>query len=131
MVELVKEIYGLPPGPRAWRNTFLHTCSALGFTLHPLSPCVLIWYGHRSRESSKVENKSGEPFGVLLVQVDDVLVAGQGSEWQKVLQKLRTQFTFGKWVSIKGEYLNFNGREIKQNKDGSFIVSMQQYIQTL
>eukprot|EP00971_Amphidinium_carterae_P174939 3467897-Amphidinium_carterae.1 len=44
LVELTKEIYGLPPGPRAWRNTMLDACRSLGLTIHPLC-----WLGMRMR----------------------------------------------------------------------------------
>eukprot|EP00971_Amphidinium_carterae_P187801 3727735-Amphidinium_carterae.1 len=71
VVELVKEIYGLPPGPRAWRNTFLHVRRDLQFTIHPLSPCVLTWYGKKNSKENKLR-------GMLLLQVDDIFVAGEG-----------------------------------------------------
>eukprot|EP00971_Amphidinium_carterae_P221018 4388114-Amphidinium_carterae.1 len=126
IVELVKEIYGLPPGPRAWRNTFLHVCKELDFTIHPLSACVLTWYGKTNGSKKERTLK-----GVLLLQVDDILVAGEGEEWKRTLGKLRQRFTCGKWVSLMGSYRSFNGREIRQQGDYSFQVSMQQYIATL
>eukprot|EP00971_Amphidinium_carterae_P329744 6462389-Amphidinium_carterae.1 len=63
LFQLQVELYGLMSGPLCWKNTLFHECSRLGFVLHPLGSCTLLWY---HPQTNRLE-------GIMLVQVDDVL----------------------------------------------------------
>eukprot|EP00971_Amphidinium_carterae_P055685 1097933-Amphidinium_carterae.1 len=47
----------------------------------------------------------------MLVQVDDVLVGGNHTDFVSVLEKLKTTFRFGKWKTL------CDGSELKQVKN--------------
>eukprot|EP00971_Amphidinium_carterae_P032558 641160-Amphidinium_carterae.1 len=93
-------------GPLCWKNTFFHKCSQLGFVLHPLGSCTLLWYHPETEELE----------GIMLVQVDDVLVGGTHTDFVSVLEKLKTTFRFGKWKTLC-DGSEFNGRHLKQVKN--------------
>eukprot|EP00971_Amphidinium_carterae_P231902 4602354-Amphidinium_carterae.1 len=41
LAQLVKELYGLLPGPASWRYTLLQEAKRLGFIKHGVCPCLL------------------------------------------------------------------------------------------
>eukprot|EP00971_Amphidinium_carterae_P291424 5785768-Amphidinium_carterae.1 len=119
LFKLKVELYGLMTGPLCWKNTFFHTCSSLGFVLHPLGSCTLLWYHPETR---KLE-------GIMLVQVDDILVGGVHSDFVKAMTELQKSFQFGKWKSLS-QGTDFNGRHLKQVKD-EIHVDMIEYLAKL
>eukprot|EP00971_Amphidinium_carterae_P104075 2061131-Amphidinium_carterae.1 len=119
LFQLKVELYGLMTGPLCWKNTLFHTCAQLGFVLHPLGACTLLWYHPRSR---KLE-------GILLVQVDDVLVGGSHPDFRAQLKSLQRTFKFGKWKDLSAG-TDFNGRHIVQ-KGVDIHVDMREYMEKL
>eukprot|EP00971_Amphidinium_carterae_P017683 348389-Amphidinium_carterae.2 len=99
------ELYGLMTGPLCWKNTFFHKCSQLGFVLHPLGSCTLLWYHPETKELE----------GIMLVQVDDVLVGGTHADFVSALERLKATFRFGKRKSLC-DGSEFNGRHLQQVK---------------
>jgi hypothetical protein len=63
----------------------------------------------------------------VLIEVDDLLLAGQGPLWESFLGKLKSKFEFGKLVTGATD---FNGRWIEQTPDGGFTVDNVSYIRT-
>eukprot|EP00971_Amphidinium_carterae_P174484 3458900-Amphidinium_carterae.1 len=109
LFKLKVELYGLMTGPLCWKNTLFHECSKLGFVLHPLGSCTLLWY----------HPVTGNLEGIMLAQVDDVLVGGDHQDFKDTMSKLQ--------LSQASE---FNGRHIVQVKD-EIHVDMVEYVKKL
>ena len=114
LIELIVPVYGLDDAPLRWFETVTEFLKSLGLRKSLLDPCVYI----KNDEEGGVET-------LILIEVDDFLIATKDEETQKELQqKLQTRFQFGKWE--KGE-ADFIGRHIKQLK-GEIRMDQEKYI---
>ena len=101
LIELIAPVYGLDDAPLRWFETVTEFLKSLGMRRSLLDPCVYVKY-----------DKEGEVECLILLEVDDFLIAARSDEIHEDLQnKLQKRFHFGKWE--KGE-ADFIGRRIKQ-----------------
>ena len=117
LIELMKTVYGLADGPKAWRTSFLQEAAKVGFKPSAYEPCVWIL------------QKEGRYRGCLGVAVDDV-AGGGDDEWQRAVAELRRRFPF-KWeTNLEGKG-KFCGRYVQQLPDGTITVNQGHYARAL
>eukprot|EP00971_Amphidinium_carterae_P205052 4069609-Amphidinium_carterae.1 len=135
IVRLDKELYGLLPGPAAWRKTALSTLKRLEFVSHPLSPCVFCLFSADQKAVAGANNQSEyEPTfeGWIVILVDDFIFGGRTERYHHKVSELRRTFRFGKWQSLRqGSELRFGGRTIKQDGDYNVHVDVTHYVQKI
>lgn len=112
LLKVVKAVYGLGDAPRQWFKKIVDVLLKLNMSQSSLDPCSFHY------------RKDGELHGVLCLHVDDMLTAGTSCFHKDVLDKLRDAFPFKHWKSGQGEFL---GRHLKQQNDGSIVISQQEY----
>ena len=97
--------------------------------------CVLLYrepmyVSKDGRHSSKVvpdgERTTSSLGGLILMQVDDFYMAGNGPLFQDKLHKLEAKFNFGRWVSFSTPRA-FNGRTIQQVSPSEFTIRVVDY----
>ena len=86
---LRKTVYGLPEAPRAWYESL---CSILvdelGFVKSLLDPAMFF-----------LKNSEGKVTGLLVIHVDDIMVAADGNEEsEKIVEKLHKRLPLGNGV---------------------------------
>ena len=120
---LLTEVYGLVSGPAWWRTSFLQKVYKYGFRLCPYEPCLLTLPGERPGEPTE---------GVLVIEVDDLVEAGSAKHRDK-MKALEGELTFGKVVHLREaseQESTYAGRTLRQLKDYSFEMHMEEYIYT-
>eukprot|EP00971_Amphidinium_carterae_P059502 1176592-Amphidinium_carterae.2 len=118
MVRLDREVYGLLIGPAALRRTILEFLKEDGWMRHPLAPCVFTQYDIK-----------GKLIAMLLLLVDDILVAGEGEVYQGKIESLQKRFHWGKRETLtEGTALLYAGREVRKHADGSVSLDISGYV---
>ena len=113
---LRKSLYGLRSAPKAWWKT-LTSALVKEFGFHQ---CAF-------DQACFTVIRDGKSIGVLVLHVDDMLVAGN-IEFLKILEKLQLRFKFG---SIRrGKFIHV-GVEFASHSDGSITLSQKTYIESL
>eukprot|EP00971_Amphidinium_carterae_P351696 6492233-Amphidinium_carterae.1 len=133
VVELLGEIYGLSSAPQAWRNTILSFFKEMGMKIHPMAASVFVLFEpmkvdkfgrlhsvDSSLDCPVIEHRMG---GIILLQVDDMLLAGNGIKFKGVLKSMQERFKFGRWDQLSEER-EFNGRNLQQVDLDRFTVDM-------
>eukprot|EP00971_Amphidinium_carterae_P352936 6492777-Amphidinium_carterae.1 len=136
VAKLVKELYGLLPGPASWRYTLLSEAKRLGFIKHGTCPCLLCFPeymevdsdGRYCTSSGATQPTAATMGGWILIQTDDLLMGGNGHAFQKALEQLRQRFKFGRWDTLKGTRCTFNGRQLIQLDDFGFHYDMTTFV---
>ena len=106
VIELVVPVYGLGDAPVRWRRTICLFLYEQGWRPSFLEPCM--WVLRNSKTSTSADGKSfHELMGIILIEVDDLLLAGGGVVFDTFLKALFARFEFGKWEKRSAE---FNGR---------------------
>ena len=119
LIELVAGVYGLIDGPAHWRGTFKeYLTGSLQYRQSRLDPTVFSLYFEERLE------------GLIIVEIDDILSFGY-AEHDRRLSALRERFKFGKFKYLQDlrEGTTFNGRRIRQDKDGTISVDMGKYVE--
>ena len=118
LYEVVKPIYGLNDSPQRWLTKFANTVKEDGWIQSRLDHCVFF-----------LRNKQGHLKGVLGVHVDDVLLGGQGVDFEASIKRLREKFPFRKWKHGAG---TFCGAELSQCSETNAInVSQEEFADKL
>ena len=112
---LRKTVYGLNDAARAWFISVKGLLINLGCTQSVLDPALFIW-----RTSTGFE-------GILVLHVDDFLVAGTKSFFDRVVKELTSNFEAGKICKSKFNYI---GLSVEQTEDG-ILVNQHEYIRDL
>eukprot|EP00959_Pyramimonas_sp_CCMP1952_P028671 601460-Pyramimonas_sp.AAC.1 len=86
LIKLIAPVYGLNDAPPLWHRTLTSYLASEGFQKSLLEPCL--W----AKRSSL-----GEPRAIILIEVDDLIVAAHTSERDSLREKLQARFKFGKW----------------------------------
>ena len=111
-LELVKAIYGLKQASRVWNETFDEFVCAIGFQASSLDPCLYI---------TIVEGQCV----LLLVYVDDVLIAGSPCELiARTKTDLKTRFE----MTDSGKCAFVLGIELLDGADGSVTLCQRRYV---
>ena len=120
ILRLKRPVYGRPDAPRAWYeqiSSFI--MGKMNFERSILDPAMFI---HRK--------ESGEPDGLLVLHVDDLMVATDGnSEIEKKVKLLCDRFPFGEWEKVSDSVsgINYCGKEIVvEHEHGEKIIFMRQ-----
>ena len=103
--------------PAHWRKSLKRVLFQLGFQQSALDPCVYKMFD------------GDQLCGLLVVEVDDLFGVGNKLFYQK-MDMLRERFQFGKFVSLKEQTQGaaFNGRRIRQLKNGEFRIDMEKFV---
>ena len=118
LYEVIKPIYGLNDSPQRWFTKFANTVKEDGWIQSRLDHCVFFF-----------RDKQGQLKGVLGVHVDDVLLGGQGGEFEASIKRLREKFPFRKWKHGAG---TFCGAELSQCSETNAInVSQEEFADKL
>ena len=115
LIRLDTEVYGLIRAPLHWRQTITETIKKLGYSKCRFDPCV--WF----------LRQEGKLHGVIILEVDDLLMAGDEVHASRMTE-LRHTFEFGKWRDIFGDIGDFAGRQIQQNVNGMIEVHQEKFI---
>eukprot|EP00971_Amphidinium_carterae_P288170 5721106-Amphidinium_carterae.1 len=118
IVRLEREVYGLLTGPAALRCTILDFLKGESWLRHPLAPCVFSLY-----------SSQGKLVSLMLLLVDDILIAGEGRLYEEKLKNLQNRFHWGKWETLmEGVPVLYAGREVIRHRDGSVTLDISKYV---
>eukprot|EP00913_Durusdinium_trenchii_P000984 g908.t1 len=130
LILLLTEVYGLVSGPSWWRRSLLEILlKELGYRVNVYDRCILTLDG--PQESEKDPNKQVPTQGILVLEVNDALEAGNEVHRQKT-QTLEQKLRFGKVVQLmdmQSEGSGYAGRRLRQLSDYSFEIDMTDYVQ--
>ncbi|XP_053235887.1 uncharacterized protein LOC128409424 [Podarcis raffonei] len=109
---LRKAVYGLKQSGRCWNQCLNEALVKLGFKRSVADPCLYT-------------KGTGNKYLMLLIFVDDLLVAGSSTdEIQKLTSQLEKRFKF----KALGPVSNYLEVEVRQEADGSFLLSQKEKI---
>eukprot|EP00435_Cladocopium_sp_Y103_P049590 s3051_g15.t1 len=118
LLRLKKTCYGLLDGPFAWYQHLKKILTeVLGYTQSAGDPCL--FYLWNSDDHSLQ--------GVISVATDDLLHGGNQQHWRK-MEWLNKNYKLGKFSTGDGRFV---GKEIKCQKDGSFLVHQPLFAQKI
>ena len=120
LLKLKKSVYGRPDAPRAWYNELARVLEQeLGFEKSVVDPALFY-----------LRDPNGVLCGLLVVHVDDVMLATSSDEYAKnVADKLHKRFPFGTWQTVAGEPagVTYCGKEIKvRNSENERYITLAQ-----
>jgi hypothetical protein len=118
LVVIINGCYGLVDAPRHWRQSLVKALQSLGYRESRMDPCLYRLH------------HQGELVGMIAVEVDDLFTVGTGIHHEQ-MKKLRSMYQFGKWVELQEteQGASFNGRRIRQTKEGGFCLDMQKFVE--
>ena len=103
--KLQKALYGLRISPQRWNVRFSEVDEKAGLKSHDMKPCLFTW-------------REGENFLILLLYVDDMVIAGNKSrKLQDVKTVLRSEFE----MTDLGAPEIFLGIEIKRTEKNKIL----------
>ena len=119
LIEILAGAYGLGDAPAHWRRSLKKVLLSLGFSQSKVDPCTL----------EKERGYKKELSGLVVVEVDDLLCMG-GDTYFQIIEQLRKKFTFGKFVFLNESPagVSFNGRRLKSDGKGGFLIDMKKFI---
>lgn len=110
ILRLRRPVYGRPDAPRAWYEQISKFIMGdMGFERSILDPALFV---HR--------DGLGNPNGMLVLHVDDLMVATDGSEHiEQAVHRLFNRFPFGEWDLVKDctHGVTYCGKEIRVGSD--------------
>ena len=86
VIRLLKSVYGLTTAPLEWYSQVDRVLTELGGVQTAADPCVWVFC-----------SKAGEHIGIIGAHVDDFLIAGDSSEWDKLVEVLLAAFRWTPW----------------------------------
>ena len=118
LVRIISGVYGLVDAPLHWRKSLVEDLHSLGYCESKLDPCIF-----------KSHSRDGKLLGAVAVEVDDLFMIGN-EEHESRMRRLKDKYKFGKWVELRKEKdgCSFNGRRIRQEDNGGFLVDMEKFI---
>ena len=124
LIEILAGAYGLGDAPAHWRRSLKKVLLALGFTQSKVDPCTFKLYTEKKENGCEKELS-----GLVIVEVDDLLCMGDDTYFQ-IIEQLRQKFTFGKFVFLdeSPDGVSFNGRRLKNDGKGGFLIDMKKFI---
>ena len=110
LLRLLKPVCGRPDAPRAWFNELSRVLvEDVGFQQSIVDPATF-----------HLRNQKGNVIGMLIVHVDDLMVATDDSLLAKqTVEKLHKRFPFGSWDQVckQSSGVTYCGKEIKFHSD--------------
>ena len=117
VLEMQKGVYGLCNAPRLWWRRLREVLVQLGLEEMKMMQCVFMYWARDADGNRK------ELMGIIAVHVDDLVISGCVT-FEKILDRLKTQLTFGKWFVREFDYL---GRHVRQRDDFAIEISQPNY----
>ncbi len=119
IVWIINGVYGLVDAPLHWRKSLVQDLESLGYRASRMDPCLFLLF-----------NKGSGLEGAIAVEVDDLFTVGHARHHEQ-MEKLQKKYTFGKYVQLRGDEqgASFNGRRIRQQPDGGFLIDMQKFVE--
>ena len=114
--KLLKSAYGLAEAPIAWFRHLRRQLLDLGWIPHPLDECVFRLFD------------KGKLVGIIGLHVDDLLVAGTGSSFDRAMSLLESRLPFG--ARKYGKFM-YCGLLIEQVNAHEITVDQSEYIDKL
>jgi len=115
LLEAIEPVYGFDPAPMRWHRTFTGFIKSMGFRITFLESCLYANY-----------SASGKLMAMILVEVDDLLMAADPLYMPKLGTLLQNRFEFGKWVENETAVTIAGGTfEIRKDHIG---VHLEKYI---
>ena len=118
IIEILAGAYGLGDAPAHWRKSLKRTLVELGYEQSAMDPCTFRFF-HQGKLS-----------GLVIVEVDDLLTLGDEIHFEK-MKELQSRFKFGKFKYLEEEEqgVSFNGRRLRKQKDGTYLIDMQKFVE--
>ena len=110
VVELVKCVYGLSDGPRAWWESFSKTSQSVGLKQSELDPCVFLWFHENNLQ------------GILSLHVDDMVLGGSQKFHEFLVPQLKKKYPLKHLTRKQGMFL---GRNLVQQEDYSIVCNQK------
>ena len=118
LIRAVKGLFGVPEAPRLWYLEISETALKSGWRRVHATPCVFI-----------VTNATGRLCGILILHVDDAILAGDGSEvYQKARKSLLSKLRIKK---IQKNDIMHLKRRITRQGDGSIKIDFKDAVARL
>lgn len=105
-------LYGLKHSPRAWNSLLTKELVSFGMVQSPHDPVLF------------TQRRDGKVVGLVIVHVDDLILAGEKSFMKEMGPKIKSRFKMSK-VGPLDTYLSL---KIDKEKDGSLLIGQQHYI---
>ena len=114
--KIKRSLYGLKISPKRWNELFTEVASKIGLVSHYDEPCLFTW-------------REGEKFLILLLYVDDMLIASNDiNKLDEVKQNLSKEFE----MTDLGEPKVFLGIKIERNrKERITKLTQEEYIEKM
>uniref|UniRef100_A0ABD2XKV9 Retrovirus-related Pol polyprotein from transposon TNT 1-94 n=1 Tax=Trichogramma kaykai TaxID=54128 RepID=A0ABD2XKV9_9HYME len=114
--KLHRALYGLKISPKRWNEKFTETAKRLGLTTHVNEPCLFTW-------------RKGEKFLLLLLYVDDMLIASNDT---KKLDETKAALMREFKMKDLGEPKSFLGIKISRDRHNKTLsLTLEKYIEKL
>ena len=104
-LEAIKPVYGLDDAPMRWHKTFTDYLKSLGFRRTLLEACWYVLY-----------SETGRLQAMVLIEVDDLLVAATHGYKKTLREAMHKRFIFGKWEEPRTS-ITFAGRTLDIRND--------------
>lgn len=120
ILRLKRPVYGRPDAPRAWYEQLAGFITGeMGFQKSILDPALFV---HRKED--------GTPDGLIVLHVDDLMVATDGGETvENAVKLLCERFPFGEWGLVEKQAggVTYCGKEIVvETKDDERVINLRQ-----
>ena len=106
IIEILAGAYGLGDAPLHWRKSLLQVLAELGYRQSSMDRCTFKLFP------------------------DDLLTMGDEFHFSK-MEELQRRFKFGKFKFLDEEEkgVSFNGKRLRVEKDGTFLIDMQKFVE--
>ena len=105
---VVKAVYGMNEAPRKWWRALTETAKALGFAPSLLDPCLLLL------------QEEGRVVCVIMVYVDDLIIAGNKEKALQVLNSLSAKYPMGQQeTSWDQSTFSYTGKDVVFERDAA------------
>ncbi|MDA8609482.1 hypothetical protein N9L19_01045 [bacterium] len=122
LIELVCAVYGRVDAPTEWRRSLCEALFEIGFPGGMVEPCLWLLRG------GEVDGDGTNLVGLVLVDVDDVVLGGRGAVWEKAYAMLLARFEWGRAQHGEGTFI---GRYVKTDDSFNIRVSQKTYVESI
>jgi len=120
-MRMLKSAYGLADAPLLWFKEATRRLRNLKLVPQQIDKCTFAYY-----------SDTGELKGMLILHVDDMLVAGDpSSEFGQMIDSLKKGFEFGKWEELTPQHEVTYCGGVLQRTSTTIEVSYKKYLQKI
>ena len=122
LIEIVAPVYGLDDAPLRWHETVSSHLLSYGYVRSLLDPSIFMLFADSEGQAERQKHL----LSVVLVEVDDFMIASDCADTESKVKELLTQrFKFGKWEQSEADYI---GRHITLTEKGEIWLDQEKYI---